>query len=136
MGTEVFAHAFCNEFLPSVPSVPEVRKRGQGACLNSGWGPKAVLRSGGAEASEGRWVQKKCSAQNAVTADEGSGSNAIIPPSYLTAQGQHFAAHSQHTNAQGQQKAAQVQQKAAHSQHIAAQGHHIAAHSQHIAAQG
>ena len=71
---------FSNELLPSVPSVPEVRKRGQGACLNSGWGSRAVPRCGGAEASEGGWVVKRCSAQNAATADEGSGSNATIPP--------------------------------------------------------
>ena len=84
MGTSSFDRVFCNEFLPSIPSVPEVRKRGQGACLNSGWEPKAVQCSGGAEASEGGWVEKRCSTQNAVTADEGSGSNAIIPPSWKT----------------------------------------------------
>ena len=64
---------FSNELLPSVPSVPEVRKRGQGACLNSGWELRAVRCSEGAEASEGEWVERRCSAQNTKIVEEGSG---------------------------------------------------------------
>ena len=55
----------------------------EGSALYSGCLHGSGRRSGGAEASEGGWVGKTCSAQNAPIVKEGSGLKALPTPSCI-----------------------------------------------------